>query len=76
MNEIDDFKKDRAEALRSMDEQQIRKYMKKYGETCPSDMNIFWEGVHKARIVLGIGVGESQKWLKENERWKKKKSRR
>lgn len=50
-SELDQFLKDRNEALLSLDETKIRAYMEKYGEAdaLPKDKpEVFWRGVHKA----------------------------
>jgi len=46
--DIQEFLKDRDEALLSLDEVKLRAYMKKYGETPPANPAVFWMGVHKA----------------------------
>jgi hypothetical protein len=42
------FLQDRDSALLSLDEGKLRAYMRKYGETPPSNPVVFWVGVHKA----------------------------
>jgi hypothetical protein len=46
--DMDQFLKDRDEALLSLDETKLRAYMKKYGAEAPAESNVFWCGVHKA----------------------------
>lgn len=46
--DIDQFIKDRDEALSSLDETKIRAYLRKYGEEPPANPTVFWMGVHKA----------------------------
>ncbi len=67
---IDQFKKDRNEAMLSMDEKKIRAYMKKYGNQANQPLgDIFWASVHKARTAIpSIPLEErikSKKWLIE-----------
>lgn len=45
---IERFLQDRDSALLSLDEGKLRAYMRKYGETPPSNPIVFWVGVHKA----------------------------
>lgn len=45
---LQEFLRDRDEALLSLDEKKLRAYMRKYGETPPSNPVVFWMGVHKA----------------------------
>ena len=45
---IQRFLRDRDEALLSLDEKKIKAYLRKYGETPPSNPIVFWMGVHKA----------------------------
>ena len=42
------FKKDREEALLSLDESKIRAYAAKYGSAMPAGPEVFWSVVHKA----------------------------
>ena len=46
--DMQQFLKDRDEALLSLDETKLRDYLRKYGETPPSDPAVFWMGIHKA----------------------------
>jgi hypothetical protein len=46
--DLDQFLKDRNEALMSLDEIKIRAYLRKYGEEPPANPTVFWMGVHKA----------------------------
>lgn len=48
---VDNFVKDRDEALLSLDRKKIEKYMKKYGIPKPPK-EIFWVSVHKARCEI------------------------
>ncbi|MEE0264276.1 MAG: hypothetical protein UD936_01485 [Acutalibacteraceae bacterium] len=45
---IDEFIKERNEALFSLDEEKIRAYSKKYGVKLPKSEKAFWGGVYKA----------------------------
>jgi hypothetical protein len=62
------FLADREAALLSMDEQQIRAYFRQYnGDAGPSDPEVFWRGIHKARTALQSlpmeARQESKRWL-------------
>jgi hypothetical protein len=47
------FKRDRREALLSLDKATIMAFMRKYGEPAQaSSEEVFWAGVHKARTAL------------------------
>jgi hypothetical protein len=47
------FKRDRREALLSLDKAKIMAYLRKYGEDPrPSSDEVFWAGIHKARTAL------------------------
>lgn len=46
--DLQEFLRDRDEALLSLDEGKLRAYMRKYGETPPSNPVVFWMAVHKA----------------------------
>lgn len=67
---LDQFIKERNEALVSLDETKIRAYAKKYGAEVPEDPEIFWGGVHKAITALPNipeNIRErSEIWLKEH----------
>jgi hypothetical protein len=44
---------ERDAAMLSMDEQTIRAYYRKYnGREAPTDMEVFWRMVHKARTAI------------------------
>ena len=72
---MNNFIKERNEALLSLDENKIIAYMNKYNIKIPKDEKIFWAGVHKAicslyfietnRITLEQYT-RSADWLKEN----------
>lgn len=62
------FRRDRNEALLSMDRATILKYMAKYGETWePSCDEVFLRSIHKARTACrDLPIAErrkSKKWL-------------
>ena len=72
---MNDFIKERNEALLSLDKEKILAYGKKYNVKFPEDEKIFWAGVHKAICSLySIPVNKitkeqyekSKNWLKEN----------
>ena len=44
------FVKERDEALLSLDKNKILEYCKKYSVPIPDDEEVFWAGIHKARI--------------------------
>jgi hypothetical protein len=46
--DLDQFLKDRNEALLSLEEKKIRSHLRKYGQEPPEDQNVFWYGIHKA----------------------------
>lgn len=65
------FCRDRDEALRSLDKDRIYAYMKKYEvEWFPSTEEVFWAGIHKARISLNSFSEEekefSRNWLSKH----------
>lgn len=65
------FCQDRNDALRSLDKDQIFAYMKKYRvDWFPSNEEVFWAGIHKARIAISSFSEEekeiSKKWLDEH----------
>ena len=72
---MNNFIKERNEALLSLDENKIIAYMNKYNIKIPKDEKIFWAGVHKTicslyfietnRITLEQYT-RSADWLKEN----------
>ena len=49
---IKKFLKERNEALLSLDKNKITKTFIKYGVEIPEDEQIFWAGVHKARMEI------------------------
>ena len=74
---MNNFVKERNEALLSLDENKIDDYMKKYNPNVkkPQDKKIYWAGIHKAICNLflvpsnGISLEQyeiSYKWLGEN----------
>jgi hypothetical protein len=68
--DLDQFYKDRDEAMLSLDKDKILVYSNKYGAHVPKDERVFWAGVHKARLALSCVDGEgkilSRNWLAEN----------
>ncbi len=68
---MNQFLKDRREALLSMDKKKIEQYMKKYDVRFkPSNDLVFWTAIHKARCnLLDFPIEEkekSRKWLHEH----------
>lgn len=67
---LNEFVKERNEALLSLDKDRILAYMKKYQVNLPADSDkVFWASVHKA--ILAISAPEdkkeqSRKWLREH----------
>ena len=66
--DLETFLRERDSALLSMDEQQIRAYFLKYNSDAgPSDPDVFWRGIHKARTAIKtLPMEERQKskrWL-------------
>lgn len=63
------FLKDRNDALLSMDKEKITAYLRKYGSPVAQSEEIFWAGVHKARTAcLQLPTEErrkSKEWLAE-----------
>jgi hypothetical protein len=68
--DLDQFLKDRDEALLSLDKDKILAYMIKYGAHVPRNETVFWASVHKARLALNCVDAEgkilSRNWLAEN----------
>jgi hypothetical protein len=68
--DLDQFFKDRDEAMLSLDKDKILAYMIKYGAHVPRNEAVFWAGVHKARLALNCvdadGKILSRNWLSEN----------
>lgn len=46
--DLDQFLKDRNEALLSLEEKKIRQYLRKYGQEPHKNPSVFWMAVHKA----------------------------
>jgi hypothetical protein len=69
IEDLDQFFKDRDEALLSLDKDKILAYSIKYGAYIPKDERVFWAGVHKARLALSCVDAEgkilSRNWLVE-----------
>ena len=72
---MEDFIKERNEALLSLDKEKILAYGKKYNVKFPEDEKIFWADVHKAICSLYLipvnkitksQYEKSKEWLKEN----------
>lgn len=68
MTEMERFRRDREEALRSLDGPTIRAYARRWGAELPAeDGVIFWGAVHKARTALSCFTeaerAESRRWL-------------
>ena len=72
---MNNFIKERNEALLSLDKKKIIAYMKKYGISIPQNEKIFWAGVHKAICSLYFvnknkitleQYTKSANWLKDN----------
>lgn len=72
---MEDFIKERNEALLSLDKEKILAYGKKYNVKFPEDEKILWAGVHKAICNLYLipvnkitkeQYEKSKEWLKEN----------
>lgn len=64
---IEKFVRERNRALMNMDENELIAFCNKYDIEIPSDKEIFWAGMHKARLqVLSIPDDEKKKsaaWL-------------
>ena len=72
---MNDFVKERNEALLSLDKEKIIKYMKKYNIKYPKDEETFWAGVHKSICNLFLvpeneisleQFEKSYEWLEKN----------
>jgi len=60
--DIEEFVKERDEALLSLDKKKIKTYMKKYQvRFCPENETSFWAGVHKAIIGINSASAEQKK---------------
>jgi hypothetical protein len=59
------FREEQTQALSSDDPKVIRAFCQKYEVLVPDDDELFWAAIHKARIMLGIRVRESSKWLSD-----------
>lgn len=68
--DMDEFLKERNEALFSLDKDKIVAYCKKYDVPIPEDETVFWAGIHKAILGLTDAPLEikfgSVKWLREH----------
>jgi hypothetical protein len=66
---LDQFFRDRDEALLSLDKDKILACMIKYGAHIPRNKRVFWADVHKARLALSCVDAEgkilSRNWLVE-----------
>lgn len=69
MTDLEQFKRDRTDALLSLDPAKIRAYLAKYGETAAPDPHVFMVGVHKAitgcRDLPLAARQASKAWLTE-----------
>jgi hypothetical protein len=69
--ELSEFRKDRIEALSSMDEQKIRSFWEKWNSSLPQlpEGEVFWGAVHKAitsSTDLPMALrSASKKWLQD-----------
>lgn len=67
---INDFVKERDEALFSLDEKKIRAYAKKYGAKLPTTEKGFWGAVYKSIYNINDAPIElkmkAKKWLEKN----------
>lgn len=68
---MEEFVKERDEALLSLDETKIRAYMKKYGVYFePGSRLAWWAGIHKSILCIRSATPEqverSKKWLVEH----------
>lgn len=70
MSDLDQFIRDREQALLSLDEQTIRDYCRKYEIPLPDHQLKFWAGVHKARANMPSmpesARRQSRRWLIEH----------
>lgn len=68
--DLNNFVKERNEALLSLDRDKILAYMKKYQVSTPTDDNeVFWASIHKAILVISAPEDkkeQSRKWLREH----------
>lgn len=68
---INEFNKNRNEALLSLDKEKIIKFSEKWGVKMPQNDLVFWAGVHKAIMYLNAATPEqkekSMNWLIEND---------
>lgn len=65
-----EYKKERNDALRSLDREQITRFLEKYGKIIPDNDLLFWAGVHKTRLKIEE-MSENEKeasrnWLRKN----------
>lgn len=67
---MNDFVKERNEALFSLDKDRIISYCNKYHVEIEANEKIFWAGVHKAILAIRSATQEqkdnSKKWLLEH----------
>lgn len=72
---MNDFVKERNEALLSLEKEKIIKYMDKYNIKYPEDEETFWAGVHKSICNLFLvprneisleQFNKSYNWLEKN----------
>ena len=67
--DFEEFKRDRDEALLSLDVAKIRAYAAKYDTPCPGDDRVVLAGAHKAITALTSAPPEvweaSRRWLAE-----------
>lgn len=67
---IEDFTKERNEALLSLDREKITKFMKKWSVDVPQTDLVFWVTVHKAILYINAATEEQKNksftWLLEN----------
>ena len=67
---LENFIKERDEAIISLDESKIYKYCLKYGVKIPENKKVFWAGIHKLRLNITKlseeEINVSKEWLDEN----------
>lgn len=67
MIDLQEFIQERNEALLSMNEKKIKDYMLKWSGRVPTNIEVFWLAVHKARVMCkGLPMVEraaSLRWL-------------
>lgn len=52
MASLEEFIRDRNEALISLDKKKIEAYCRKYGVHLPKNEEVFWAEIHKARLQI------------------------